>query len=172
MKRILFAVALVLAPSLVSAQVRLTEHTLQRGEGAAPATAPLDELSWLVGRWTGEGLGGRLEEIWAPADGGAMAGMFRLIRDGETAIYEIFTLRDAGDGLKIRLKHFETDLTAWEERDEFVEFEYIGTKDGAVHFDGLTYRRDGEDEITVFLALREKDGTAREEALRMRRSPF
>ena len=31
------------------------------------AAANIADASWLAGRWVGEGLGGRVEETWAPA---------------------------------------------------------------------------------------------------------
>jgi hypothetical protein len=37
------------------------------------------------------------------------------------------------------------------------------------HFGGLTFRRAGDDRLEIFLALRDADGTVREEAFRMER---
>ena len=38
-----------------------------------------------------------------------------------------------------------------------------------VYFDGLTFRREGPDAMTIFLALRDSGGSVREEVFRYRR---
>jgi hypothetical protein len=146
-----------------------TEHTVRLAEGEEPQKASLADMAWLAGRWTGDGLGGRTVETWSAPDAGVMLGTFRLIRDEKTVFYEILTLTETERGLAMRLKHFNPDLTGWEEKDKVIEFRYART-DGNLHqFEGLTFRRDGEDRLTIFLALRGKDGTIREETFRMSR---
>lgn len=56
----------------------LTVNTVRRGEGASSPPARLDDLTWIVGRWRCEALGGTCEEVWSPEGGGAMMGMFRM----------------------------------------------------------------------------------------------
>ena len=87
-----------------------------------------------------------------------MVGMFRLIKDGEPGFYEIFTLTQEGSTVLLRLKHFNADLTGWEEKDETVDFPLVALEKGQAFFDGLTYERRGPDEIQVYLAMRTKDG--------------
>ncbi|MFN2443592.1 MAG: DUF6265 family protein [Thermoanaerobaculia bacterium] len=161
---------LVLLPSLGSAQEALTEHTLKLAEGASAASVDLDELAWLAGRWTGEGLGGWVEEVWNPPAGGAITGTFRLLRDGKPLFYEFYVLADHGEGLTLRLKHFNADMTGWEEKEKYVEFPFIGVIDGVLHFRGLAYQRDSDDRMTIYLALTTKEGM-REEVFRLKRVP-
>ena len=163
-------VVLALASPPLSEMQRLTEHTLELPDGQRGAAASLEDFAWLAGRWTGDGLGGRTEELWAPPDGGAMVGVFRLIRDGEPVFYEMLTIADFGEGFAMRLKHFHPDMKGWEEREKFVEFRYIGVIDGVVHFQGLAFRPDNDQEMTIFLALRQ-GGQVREHTFRMKRAP-
>ncbi|HVT44649.1 MAG TPA: DUF6265 family protein [Thermoanaerobaculia bacterium] len=152
------------------AQERLTEHTVTLGPGKTAARAPISEMEWLAGWWSGEGLGGRTEEVWTAPEGGAMVGMFRFVRDGKPVFYEILTLRESDEGMSIRLKHVNPDMTGWEEKEKFVEFRYVGLIDGVHHFSGLAFRREGNDAMTIYLALRAKDGTMTEHVFRMTRS--
>lgn len=169
----LAAAALLLAagPAAIGAAAQepgvepLTEHTLGAAEGAAGVPAAVADLAWLAGHWQGPGLGGLIEEVWSPPLGGGMMGSFRLVREDSVAFYEIFTLTAPDGRPEIRLKHFDPDLTGWEERAEVVRFPLLRVEPGAAWFDGLTFRRAGPDELRVFLAFRRDDGTAREEAI-------
>ena len=90
-----------------------------------PAT--LADLSWLAGSWEGEGIDGApaLEAYASPA-GGQMVGHFRqLNRDGSVMFYELITIVEEGGSLSYRLKHFNPDLTGWEEKDKVVALSLI-----------------------------------------------
>jgi hypothetical protein len=146
-----------------------TEHTVRLAPGATPEPARIEDMAWLAGRWTGDGLGGTTEEVWSPPMGGVMVGTFRLLREDKVVFYEFLTLSVTDRGLAMRLKHFNPDMSGWEEKEKFVEFRYVGTKGDLVQFEGLTFRRDSKDALTIFLALKGKDGTVREERFRMKR---
>lgn len=145
-----------------------TEHTWKLGEGTKQAAASIGEMEWLAGRWIGEGLGGVSEEVWSSPRGGVMMGMYRLIKDGQPVFYEFITLVESGGSLVMRIKHFHADMKAWEEKEKTVDFPYLGTRDGAFFFSGLTFKPEGK-KMTVWLALRGKDGTLREETFTLRR---
>ena len=150
------------------AQEKNTEHTLRLAPDAPAGAGKIEDLAWLEGHWKGEGLGGTIEEIWtAPADG-KMMGMFRLVKDGKPVFYEIISLGEFDGELAMRLKHVNPDMTGWEERNDFVKFRWIGVIDGVHHFSGLAFRRDGDDALTIFLALKNKEGV-REHVLTMQR---
>lgn len=151
------------------AQPAPERQTRRRAPDAPLPTATVDEMAWLAGRWTGDGLGGRTEEIWSPPDAGVMMGMFRLIHGDKVAFYEFLTLRAGEQGLTLQLKHFNLDMSGWEEKKDFVEFLYVGREDNRYYFNGLTFVREGDDELTIYLSMRSKDGSVREMPFRMRR---
>lgn len=154
------------------AQAPLTENTL-RADGSAPApTASIDDVAWLTGRWSGEGLGSVAEETWLPPAGDAMAGVFRLVGEDGVQFYEIVTVREEAGSLALRLKHFGPDLVGWEEREETVDFPLVAKADDTLWFDGLTMKRVSEDEMHIWVALeREGDSEAQEALFRYRRDP-
>lgn len=160
---------LFLLASFLPAQEKLTEHTLQLGDGGESPPARVGDFAWLEGHWQAEALGGDAEEIWSPPAAGTMVGMFRLIQDGKAAFYEIFTLTEEGSTVILRLKHFHPDLKGWEEKDETVDFPLVAFDDGQAFFDGLTYQRLGPNEIRVYLAMHTKEGSAREETFPYKR---
>ena len=167
MRTLITIAALIVIALPASAIEKITEHTVKLSESDAAPKATVAEMSWLAGRWIGSGLGGRTIETWSAPQAGVMLGTFHLIRDDQTVFYEFLTLAQGPNGLSMRLKHFNPDMTAWEEKDKVVEFRYVRTEGNLVQFGGLTFRRDTEDTLTIFLALRGKDGTVREETFTM-----
>lgn len=160
-----------LAPTAQSPAVKVhTPNTF-----TAPATEPspaatLKDFTWLAGQWTGTGLGGVTDEMWSAPAGGAMMGTFRLLRDGKVVFYEFLTMVEDAGSVVLKLKHFNADLTGWEEKANFVTFRLLKVAPDAVYFNGLTFRRQGSDALEIFLALRDSaTGTVREEAFRLKR---
>lgn len=163
------ALMFVLAATEVPQLEKVTENTVKLKEGAVAPTASLDELAWLAGHWTGDGLGGQTEETWGAPSGGVMVGAFKLVKEGKPVFYEFMTLGPTENGLAMRLKHFNPDMKGWEEKEKFVEFRYIGAEGNVHRFSGLTFRRDSDDALTIFLALRQKSGEVKEMEFRMKR---
>lgn len=118
------------------------------GEGEASPPASIDDLSWLVGRWEGAGLGGRSEEFIAPPLDGQMMGMFRQTNaDGSLKFYEFYLFAEVEGSLELRIKHFSPDFAGWEEKDGYVAFPLVAVESQAVYFDGLTFKMTGPDEM-------------------------
>jgi hypothetical protein len=163
--------ALVCATGTVQAQEaeeRQTGNTLRAPAGAGPK-ASLADMGWLVGHWTGTGLGGVSEEIWSEPAAGAMMGMYRLIVGGKLVFYEFMNMVEENGSLALKLKHFNADLTGWEEKDRFVTFRLAKLTPTEAWFGGLTFRRVSNDRLEIFLALRGNDGNVREEVFHMER---
>ena len=160
-----FALAAVLTLGLT---VQEPSHTRQLGDKPSPP-ATLADMAWLQGRWTGDGLGGS-EEVWSPPAGGVMMGMYRLLKDGKPIFYEFLMLTEESGSLAMKLKHFNPDFSGWEEKTGFVTFKLVAVEPRAVHFSGLSFYREGDDELRIYLRLRDKSGEVREEVFKMRRA--
>lgn len=161
-------IAMLLACSGVGAQghEKMTERTLKLMPGASSPAATLADVDWLAGHWVGHALGGEAEEIWSTPKAGAMMGMYRLVRDGKVVFYEMQTLVQEAGSLVLRLKHFNADLTGWEEKQKTVDFRLVGLGEGIAQFEGMSFHRDGESKLTVYLAIKRKDGSVYEETFR------
>ncbi len=170
-RSVAIAVLTVLSATAAAAQVvedHETAHTLRSTPGAARPAATLADMTWLVGRWKGTGLDGVSEEIWADPVGGVMMGMYRLVINGKPSFYEFMHLSEEQGSLALKLKHFNPDLTAWEEKDRFVTFPLVklGTKEA--FFSGLTIRLLADGKLEIFLAL-QQNGKVREERFELER---
>jgi len=151
------------------AQIKNTENTLKLAEGQKSENASISDMAWLAGSWSGEGLGGLSDETWSQPSGGTMVGTYRLIKGGKPVFYEMCWLLETEGTIVLRLKHFNPDLTGWEEKDKTVDFRFVKKDENRWYFSGLTFERADSNELRIFLALRQKDGTVKEELFRMRK---
>lgn len=163
MRTLLMLLAL-LGATPVAAEVRTATP------GATPPPAKVEDLAWLVGHWEGEGLGGRSMETFSPPAAGQMAGHFQQVgADGRLKFYELYQFVPQGNSLVLRLKHFNADLTGWEEKDETVSFPLVAIETSAAYFNGLTFRRTADGGLESFVRVRGEDGKAGEMTFRYRR---
>jgi hypothetical protein len=133
----------------------------------AAAKATLADLSWLVGSWHGEGLGGEIEEHWTEASGGTMLGAFRLVVEDELRVIEYMMITHEEDRIAYRFKHFRDDYTTWEE-DLPLEFTLISVSDREAVFHSevtdqhaprrITYRLSDEGVLTAIVAGSDESG--------------
>jgi len=98
-----------------------------------------------------------------------MVGTYRLVKDGKPVFYEMMWLLENEGTLILRLKHFNPDLTGWEEKDKSVDFKFVKKDVKRLYFSGLTFEQASKNELNIFLALRQRDGSLKEEAFRMKR---
>ena len=119
-----------------------TMETRMGEEGFTSPPATLTEMDWLVGRWRGVGIGGApAMESWLPPTGSTMVGTFVQETDeGDIRFTEHMYLMEEEGTLVLRLKHFNADLTGWEEKDGMLTFRLVGTEPCAAYFHALTLR--------------------------------
>ncbi len=145
-------------------------HARRLGDQPSPP-ATLTVMAWLAGAWIGEGLGGVSEEIWSEPRGGVMMGMYRSLKQDQPVFYEFLLLLEENGTIVMKLKHFNPDFSGWEDKTGFVSFRLVQVEERAVHFDGLSFIRDSDAALRIYLLLRDRTtGQVREEEFRMRRA--
>ncbi|MEL7199467.1 MAG: DUF6265 family protein [Pseudomonadota bacterium] len=104
--------------------------------------ASLRDLDWLVGQWQGPGVGGAIaSETWTQPIGGMMVGTFVQQNDAGAVMFtELMYLREVAGSVELRLKHFNADLTGWEEKDEVETYRLLALEPCAAFFQALTIR--------------------------------
>ncbi len=141
---------------LLAAELR-TEHTYQLAEGEERPAASIEDASLLVGSWAGTAFGGRFETVWNPPSAGTMVGFFKLLSDEGVVFYELLLLSVEDDTLNLKVKHFNPDFTAWEEKDDYINFQLVKKEEDALHFGGLSFYRRGGDAIDGYIVMRNGD---------------
>jgi len=142
----------------------LLSMSVQAEEDAFKPT--LDELSWLVGHWQGPGFGGICEEVWLPASAGSMVGTFKMSVNGKVQFYELMVITVDSAGPTLKLKHFNSDMTGWEEKNEVVNFTFNGAKENELSVGATTYKRFTDDSLLILVNVGTKDGGTEQEAIK------
>jgi hypothetical protein len=144
---------------LVTGSSIFGQHTIKL-TGSSPS-ASLDQVSWISGHWHGEAFGGVVEEVWTEPLGNSMMGSFKLVVDGQVSFYEICIIREIGETILFQLKHFNGDLTGWEEKGETVDFPLVKVEKDKVYFDQFTIERISNDEMHFYVVI-SNDGVEEE----------
>lgn len=163
-----FGLGLLGAPDFAAAQSQRTEHTFKLDNPDDRPAASLNDVSWLVGSWAGEAFGSSFEQGWNPPSAGSMIGFFKLFDDNGVAFYELLLLVEEKGSLSLKVKHFNADFTAWEDKEDYVTFRFIKAAEDAVHFSGISFYRIDENTMHGYLVMRSGD-EVREEKLIYRR---
>lgn len=129
------------------------QHTLEFDAEVGSPKAKIIDFAWIAGHWKGEAFGGVVEEVWTPPLGDSMLGSFKLVTDHKTSFYEIEILRELDETVILQLKHFNNDLTGWEEKNETVDFPLIKIEKNKAYFDGMTFHLISENELMVYVVI-------------------
>jgi len=144
-------------------QEKETANTLKLS-GTVRPKATINDIAWLAGHWKGTALGGVTEEIWSPPMANSMMGSYRLIKNDTLIVfYEIVTITENNGSLTLKLKHFNKDLTGWEEKNEVREFKLVKKEKNKLWFEGMTFEVIDENNFQVFLAIQKRNGEVIEE---------
>ncbi len=136
---------------------------------AQNANPSVEDLNFLQGYWIGDGFGGVSEEVWTPATLGRMNGFYKHMKDDQTTFMEFMDISTVNDTIRLRLKHFNPDMTGWEEKDKYVTFTLESLEPNKAIFKGLTYELVDPNYLKVSLKLKQKDGSTRIEVFNFRR---
>jgi len=159
----LLSLALATAPAAA-------QQTRSLGGGTSPA-ASIDQLAWLAGSWVGTGMGSDVTETYSAPLGGRITGHFAMADGkGGVAFTELVDYVPAGQSLAYRVRHFNPDMTGWEDRTgKPVVFPLVAIEGNRWFFDGMTLERNGSDALTMWVRITE-DGKTQEVPFRFTRA--
>ena len=152
--RIWIFVAMACLPGLAASAEPRTEHTYRLEPDEVRPEATLDDAHWLVGSWTGTAFGQRFETTWNPPSADSMVGLFKLYGEEGVSFYELLLLTVEDGTLSLKVKHFNPDFSAWEEKADYVNFKLVKKEADALHFGGLSFYLRGNDAIDGYIVMR------------------
>lgn len=129
---------------------------------ALTAQSQVEQLSWMKGSWEGEKWGGTVDEYWSSPSGNSVIGMFRLVDGKGVQFTEHWMISEFDGKLALRLRHFNPDFTAWEEKDEYLEFAFVEMGKNFIKFKGLSYELAEENEMKITLDMKRGDKVEKE----------
>lgn len=141
----MFAIGRLIGTALAAAALAMplaAQETRIGEDGFESPPASLDQMDWLVGQWTGDGIGGApAMESWLPETGGTMVGTFiQQTDEGAISFTEHLYLMEEQGSLVLRLKHFTSELIGWEEKEDMLTFRLVAIEPCAAYFNALTLR--------------------------------
>ena len=144
-------------------------HFAAAQDAPAAPRARADDVAWIAGYWEGEGLGGKIEDIWMPPRDGVILGAFRLTKPDGKGFYELFAIEEHEGSLRFVVKHFHPNWVGWEEKDQALRLRLTRIAPDEAVFGGVAFKREAPDLLVVRLTIRSRDGASREEVLRFRK---
>lgn len=153
---------MILCSSCCVAQQQITEHVYKIKNGNSES-ATIEDFSLLEGDWTGNGLGGQCDELWLPAMADQMHGIFRMEKEGNLIFTEYMTILEDSISFVMKVKHFSPEFEGWEKADEAVNFRFIKKENNTLYFSGLTVTRKDKDDLNIYVAMKQDDGSVNEE---------
>jgi hypothetical protein len=166
------ATLILVCAAPLSVQEKLTDHTLKVASDVQPAKAELSQFKFLQGAWSGTGLDAKCDEMWTAPAGDCMLGTFRMVKDKKLVFTEFFMLQKNKDGgVVLKLKHFNPNFDGWETKDKFVSFPLVKVEKNTAYFGGLTYAKQADGSLKVWVAMKKKDGTFSEGAFHFKPVP-
>ncbi len=126
--------------------------------------AAWEQVGGLAGHWKGSAGDERYDEVWLPAEGTAMVGMYRESKAGQLALTEIETIARERDAITLRLRHFNgIELAPWGgEKDGPLTLTLETAEPGHLLFrapaesrvDAIDYRFEGGEKLTATVSFR------------------
>lgn len=161
------ALMMVISTASWGAEPR-TANTFGLAEGEVRPNATLEDAAWLAGSWKGTAFGSQFEEHWNPPSAGSMVGLFKLFNDEGVSFYEILLITVEEGSLSLKVKHFNADFTAWEEKGDYIDFRLVKKEEDALHFGGISFYRRDENNIDGYIVMK-SDGKVAEHHLKYER---
>lgn len=126
------------------------QNTLHYNDEKGSEKASLKDIEWLEGNWKGEAFGGIYEENWSKPFGGSMLFSFKLVVDGKVIFYEMGHIMEKENSLIFQIKHFDSDLKGWEEKDKSEDFRFIKKEGNRMYFDKFTFEYISKNEVNLY----------------------
>jgi len=145
-------IGLILLSQFSFSQVVLSEMDIKQEH----STIDINQFNWLAAHWIGTGLGGQCDELWLPAVDNTMQGVFRFHINNKIIFTEYMVLEKLDDNFYLKIKHFNKDLSTWEEKNEWTIFPFIKLDKETAYFNGLTFVRK-KNKLNIYLSMKKNN---------------
>ncbi|WP_444996321.1 DUF6265 family protein [Aliikangiella sp. IMCC44359] len=132
------------------------KNTLFYTQSTTSPKANIESIRWISGYWQGKSWGGYIEEIWSQPMGNSMMASFKFVKDNKVKFYELITISEHQNSLILRLKHFNADLTGWENKEKTLDFKLVKVMKNKVYFDGYTFEKVSPEKMNVYVVIDSK----------------
>jgi len=128
-----------------------------------------DKISWITGDWIGDGFGGVSYETWTEPIAGIILCTYRHVSEGTNNFFELIPVSEDDKGsLVMKLRHFNPNMTAWEDKEGQLVWEMTEITDTSVTFGPCTYKLIEKDKMEISLIMN-NDGMVETEVFNFKR---
>ena len=100
-----------------------------------------------------------------------MQGMFQFVSEDKVQFRELFALRKSDAGVwELRLKHFDSAMTGWEDKEEMITFQLLEVTPNQAFFDGLTMKLEPSGILMVYVRTKDSQGQLEELEFKYKKS--
>ncbi|MHA2297478.1 MAG: DUF6265 family protein [Candidatus Hodarchaeales archaeon] len=119
----------------------------------------------LTGNWRGKIGDDIVDEYWSIPLANSMMCTFRWIKDNKVSFYEFVVIDNNDEKTTMKIKHFNDDLTGWEEKTDFIHYVLLEVTDSKVIFGSedpnekgrLIYEKPSDDKLVATLEMAKSD---------------
>lgn len=134
--------------------ITITSNANCQSTVASAEKSQWEQISWITGDWIGDGFGGVSYESWTGPIAGIILCTYRHVSEGKNNFFELISVSENEEGdLQMKLRHFNPDMTAWEDKEGQLEWKLKEITDSSVTFGPCTYKRIGDDKMEISLIM-------------------
>lgn len=121
-----------------------SQNILFQNEKNHPINSSIDKMNWILGDWSAN-------------NSKSLMGVASIYSKDNIVLFEILSITEEEGKLYLRLRHFDSKMNAWEEKDQPKTLPLLKVKGNKYFFHGYTFEKIGKDQFKVWIQSDEKD---------------
>lgn len=162
MKAFIFSFIMMVLFNISNAQKFITDHIKTSSDSIYLEEVDMNKFNFMSGSWQGEAMGGYIEEVWSKNRAGNLMGMFRFIENDKLIFSEFCSIQKLNNSIVYIVKHFDSKMVGWENKDSYVKFPLIQLKKNVAYFDGATIKLNKKGILSFYVLAKTKTGEHKE----------
>ncbi|MCB0477214.1 MAG: hypothetical protein KDC84_03570 [Crocinitomicaceae bacterium] len=117
----------------------------------------IDKMGWIEGSWKSSGEKITIQETWTRNGAHSMMAVASIYEQDKIILFEVCTITEEKGTLILRIRHFDNQLNAWEEKNSPKLLPLIKAEKNRIYFHGYTFEKNGKDQMTLYIQSTPKD---------------
>lgn len=134
-----------------------SQNILFQNEKNHPINSSIDKMNWILGDWSATLDNSTVKESWSANNSKSLMGVASIYSKDNIVLFEILSITEEEGKLYLRLRHFDSKMNAWEEKDQPKTLPLLKVKGNKYLFHGYTFEKIGKDQFKVWIQSDEKD---------------
>ncbi|MEZ4935977.1 MAG: DUF6265 family protein [Crocinitomicaceae bacterium] len=123
----------------------------------SPPKMNISKMGWIEGNWKSSGEKITIQENWSRNGAYSMMAVASIYEQNKIIMFEICTITQEKGTLILRIRHFDSHLKAWEEKDQPKVLPLIKEEKNRIYFHGYTFEKTAKDQLTLYIQSNPSD---------------